>query len=329
MSNELQTIQNELTIAKQQNEIMQLRFKLEKTQAEKASRLEDSLFAPALYEHYQKVAITLSKSNVIPNIYKGKPEDIFVAMAMGYQLGFPVEQSLQDIAVINGRPCLWGDGLLSLCLNHSQCKSINENPIYQNDIIIGYECIVVRQGHEPHAQSFTLKDAERAGLLKRSQVWQSYPTRMLQMRARALALRDKFADALRGLRIAEIEDEDSKIIDAEVVTVNAPTQTEKLKKMIASKASREPEHMENVESITIEPENDAMQSHENQEKKVHNSGSDNIKADEEQLKKIKFLMERLGFDEERTKKAFGYYKIQELEDLSNAQAQLFITQLTN
>src|ERR1700685_1745808 len=108
MSTELVELKQELMIARQHSEILELKYKLQKTQAEKSSRLEDSLLAPNLYEHYQKVALMLSKSGIIPNAYKGKPEDVFVAMAMGYQLGFPIEQSLQDIAVINGRPCLWG-----------------------------------------------------------------------------------------------------------------------------------------------------------------------------------------------------------------------------
>lgn len=232
MNTELASLQNQVTILQQQNEIIELRYKLQKTQASKASRLEDSLFSPALYEHYQKVAITLSKSGVIPNAYRGKPEDIFVAMAMGYQLGFPVEQSLQDIAVVNGRPCLWGDGLLSLALNHSDCESIKENPIFDDKgNVIGYQCTVIRKGHEPHTKQFTLQDAHLAGLLSRGTVWKSYPERMLQMRARSFALRDKFADALRGLRIAEIEEEDSKVINAEIVPITfekEQKQTDKL-----------------------------------------------------------------------------------------------------
>src|ERR1700733_2924686 len=165
MSNELAIAQQELRLAKQEAEIMNLKFQLEKVQAEKASRLEDSLFSPALFPHYQKVAETLSKSNVIPKDYKGKPEDIFVAIAMGYQLGFPVEQALQDIAVINGRPSVWGDGLLALALNHPECQSITEEPIYEGTAIIGYKCTVKRKGHEAHTKSFILQDAKRAGLL--------------------------------------------------------------------------------------------------------------------------------------------------------------------
>ena len=104
---------------------MDLKFQLEKIQAKKASRLEDSLFSPMLFPHYQKVAETLSKSGVIPNAYRGKPEDVFVAIAMGYQLGFPVEQSLQDIAVINGRPCLWGVKLAESYSIGFGCRSLD------------------------------------------------------------------------------------------------------------------------------------------------------------------------------------------------------------
>jgi len=327
MTTELQTMQNELTIARQQNEIMELKFKLQKTQAEKASRLDDSLFSPALYEHYQKVALTLSKSGVVPTIYRGKPEDIFVAMAMGYQLGFPVEQSLQDIAVINGRPCLWGDGLLSLCLNHPDCEGIDEQPIIQKDAVVGYRCTVKRRGHQEHTQVFTMQDAERAGLLKKGGVWNQYTSRMLQMRARSLALRDKFADALRGLRIAEIEDEDSKVIDAEVITVNATTQTAKLKDILKSKVNQESGHLTNPEPAQVSDEKAPTQSHENQEKKVHNTGTDDEPASEEQQNEIHFLMTEKGFDESRKKKALDYFKVKSLTELTDAQARVFLIQL--
>lgn len=315
MSTELALLQNELTLAKQQNEIMSLRFELQQLQAQKSSRLEDSLFAPALYIHYQKVAETLSKSSVIPTIYRGKPEDIFVAMAMGYQLGFPVEQSLQDIAVINGRPCLWGDGLLSLCLNHPDCLSIKEEAIRnpKDDMVIGYQCTVTRRGHDPHTKQFTLQDAQVAGLLSRGTVWKSYPERMLQMRARSLALRDKFADALRGLRIAEIQDDDDKnIIEADYTeTPKGTTQTEKLNTILKSNQIINEETGE----ITEEP------------KVVHNPGRDDILINPEQIDEISSLMQEKGFDEERIGKALAYHKVTQLEQLTDAQARLFLLQL--
>lgn len=316
MTNELASVQQELRIAKQEAEIMSLKFQLEKVQAEKASRLEDSLFAPALFPHYQKVAETLSKSAVIPTAYRGKPEDIFVAMAMGYQLGFPVEQSLQDVAVINGRPCLWGDGLLSLVLNHPECKSIKEEPIYNGQVVIGYICTVIRKGHEPHSKSFTMQDAERAGLLKKGGVWSAYPERMLQMRARSLALRDKFADALRGLRIAEIEQDDEKVIEGEIVNVTSPTsQVDKLKEQL----------------LKGMPKNTVLL--DEKEKPMNNESKENVIGDKDKpisqddINKIEILMEEQSFDGSRKLKALNYFRVENLSDLSDAQAKVFLFQL--
>lgn len=321
MSNELITMQQELKIAQQKNEIMELRFQLEKVQAQKASRLEDSLFSPTLFPHYQKVAEALSKSQVIPNAYRNKPEDVFVAIAMGYQLGFPVEQSLQDIAVINGRPCLWGDGLLSLVLNHPDCKEITEEPIFTGQTVTGFSCTVSRKGHAPHTQTFTIQDADRAGLLKKGGVWSAYPARMLQMRARSLALRDKFADALRGLRIAEIETDDSNIIDVDVSTENtSKTQTEKLKRLLKSGPGQ-----------TMEPQNEPYSiDDKNKEKEAKNIENTDVldgAATEEQINKISFMMQEKGFDDARRKKAMDYFKVSKLEDLTFSQAKTFILQI--
>jgi len=318
MNTELVELKQELVIALQQNEILDLKYRLQKTQAEKASRLEDSLLSPHLYEHYQKVAVMLSKSGVIPNAYKGKPEDIFVAMAMGYQLGFPVEQSLQDIAVINGRPCLWGDGLLSLALNHSQCQSIDESPILDdNGRLIGYSCTVIRKGHKPHTKQFTLQDASVAGLLSRGAVWKAYPERMLQMRARSFAIRDKFADALRGLRVAEIEEEDSRIIEAEVsVSATGQTQVDKLKSILEVNNETECNTIINSD-YTDKGDVDGIVT------STNNTGA--ITA--QQLCSISLLFEKKDFTEERIRKALDYYKIDSLEEFSYIEAEAFLSQL--
>lgn len=280
------------------NEIAELKFRLQKTQAEKSSRLEDSLFSPQLYKHYQNVAVTLSKSSIIPTAYKNKPEDIFVAMAMGYQLGFPVEQSLQDIAVINGRPCLWGDGLLSLALNHPECESIEEERIYKGEAVIGFKCTVKRKGHKSHTQTFTLQNAEHAGLLRRKGVWETYPVRMLQMRARSLALRDKFADALRGLRIAEVEQDDG-IIDIEPIETKSEILTRDLKEKSAEKPSG------------------------------NKKADQNAPASSDDLAKIEILMAEMQFDEKRKEKALSYCGAKSFDELTKAQADALIVQLEN
>jgi hypothetical protein len=75
-------------------------------------------------------------------------------------------------------------------------------------------CVVKRRG-DPEAKTvtFSYEDAEKSGIIKRG-VWLTYPYRMCMMRARAFALRDKFPDVLKGLKIAE---EVMDYIEGEVV----------------------------------------------------------------------------------------------------------------
>lgn len=337
MNTELIELKQELTIEKQRAEILELKYKLQKTQVEKSSRLEDSLLSPHLYEHYQKVAIMLSKSGVIPNAYRGKPEDIFVAMAMGYQLGFPVEQSLQDIAVINGRPCLWGDGLLSLALNHPECQSINEEPLMDDkDHVIGYRCIVTRRGHQPHTKQFTLQDASVAGLLSRGTVWKAHPERMLQMRARSFAIRDKFADALRGLRIAEIEEDDSRIIDVEgSVSAHGETQVDRLKSMLKEKThvKESSGHITHHESESIELDHGSSSSCTDANPgnttavDCDNQSGQRERISRKSLDRINELFKEKEFNQERINRALSYYKVDSLDELDNAQSLSFLSQL--
>ena len=65
-------------------------------------------------------------------------------------------------------------------------------------------CEAKRQGYpSPSVSRFSVADAKKAGLWGKSGPWTQYPSRMLQLRARGFALRNAFADALRGLVTAE------------------------------------------------------------------------------------------------------------------------------
>lgn len=140
----------------------------------------------------------LAKSDIIPNDFKGKPSNIFVAVNWGIEIGLSPMQSLQSIAVINGRPSIWGDSALALVRGSGKLEYIKET---QTDFEAN--CILKRK-NEPEVQyKFSIKDAEKAGLISRSSVWKAYPKRMMQMRARSFALRDTFTDVLKGIGIAE------------------------------------------------------------------------------------------------------------------------------
>jgi hypothetical protein len=155
---------------------------------------------PTSLQEAMKYAEIISRSDIVPKDYKGKAGNVLVAIQYGAELGLPPMQALQNIAVINGRPCLWGDALKAVCVASPLCEWVTEN--YDEETETFY-CVVKRIGQEPHSQSFSIEDAKKANLLGKAGPWTQYTRRMLQMRARGFALRDVFPDLLRGLSSAE------------------------------------------------------------------------------------------------------------------------------
>ena len=187
--------------------------------------IHNSLLSMEHFPHYMKVAEMLSKSTMIPKNMVGKPADILIAMDMALQLGIPLLQGIQDIAVINGRPCIWGDGLLAVAQGHKDYEWLKEN--VTNGVAT---CTIKRKNHDAHTATFSMDDAKKAGLWGKSGPWTQYPERMLTMRARGFAVRNTFADALRGIKSAEeVQD---YVFEGEVVK---PKAADQLKSLLESK----------------------------------------------------------------------------------------------
>jgi hypothetical protein len=154
----------------------------------------------ASIEDAVRCAEIIALSSFCPKSMNGKPGDILVALQMGQELGLKPMQALQNIAVINGRPSLWGDAMLAVCRLSPDFEFIKEEYLEKDR---GFVCTVKRR-HEPEFISkFSEVDAKTAGLWNKEGPWKIYPKRMLQMRARGFALRDAFPDLLRGIIIKE------------------------------------------------------------------------------------------------------------------------------
>jgi hypothetical protein len=140
-----------------------------------------------------------------------KPEQIMVAIMAGAELGLSPFQALQSFAVVNGRPTLWGDGLMAVA--RAQGIKAKEWIDGDGDKAVAH-CEVTRPDTgEVISRSFSVDDAKKASLWGKQGPWQSYPKRMLQMRARAWALRDGCADMLRGFQVREEVDDFAPIRD--------------------------------------------------------------------------------------------------------------------
>ena len=156
----------------------------------------------------QRFAQMVLASELAPTAYKKgstaqQVANVCVALQYGLELGLSPMQSLQGVAVINGKPTVYGDALLGLCYASGLVEEFEVNVAGTGDTR-GAVCTVKRKGVENQiVRAFTIADAKRAKLWGRAGPWTQYPERMLEMRARGFALRDAFADVLRGVISAE------------------------------------------------------------------------------------------------------------------------------
>ena len=208
-----------------------------------------SKMIPQTLGELEQFAQTVSQSQLCPKSYRGKPQDVTLAILYGMEVGLRPLQSLQSVAVINGKPAIYGDAALALVEQSGLAEYVKE---WQEQTERGLTAICEAQKKgkpEPTRQTFSEQEAKNAGLWGGRGPWSDYPRRMLQMRARSWCLRDCFPEVLEGLYLAEeaeaIPDDAGTTIDPSGLT--EPDAEE-------AQASSEPE-TEEVFGFALSPEN--------------------------------------------------------------------------
>jgi hypothetical protein len=228
----------------------------------------DELFLPTTKDDLYKLAEMHSKSNLTPACYRGKSADILIAWSLGFPLGLNMMQCLLGIAVINGRPSLWGDVLNGLILSQPDLEIFDE--VFNQDKF-EWTCTIKRKGRNEIVRTFSKEDAITAGLWdepSKKHTWGKYPKRMTQMRCRGFCIRDAYADKLCGLGV-----EPGEIIDIEVVGKNDKT-TGSTADKIAAKAAETVEpnpesKLNNGEIVQAEPYPETINPELSPEKKIN------------------------------------------------------------
>lgn len=193
-------------------------------------------------DKYMKFAEMMAQSDIVPKDFKGKPGNILVAIQMGNELGLKPTQALQNIAVINGRPCIWGDALLSLIQGRKDLevfKEWMEGSIEKGDATA--YCQIKRKGMDECIEYFDVKKATQAGLFKKPGPWQQYPERMLQLRARGFAVRNVYSDVLKGIVTREEAEDIREIKDVTPPETRQSSRVEELRNRLSKKEETEVE----------------------------------------------------------------------------------------
>lgn len=175
---------------------------------------------PQTQEAKYQMAGVLAKSGLIPSGLN-TAEKVFVALQWGHELGLTPMVAVNNIAVINGKPTLSADIMCAIVKRSPEYGGIEWIEMSNKKAECKISRILPNGDKETQTCSFTLEDAERAGLLGKD-VWKKYTKRMLKHRCLSSGLKDMFPDLLAGL----YDPEEMESVQSETTTERNVTPVE-------------------------------------------------------------------------------------------------------
>lgn len=124
----------------------------------------------------------LSKADMLPANYAGKPGNVLVAMELGETLGLAPVVTILELYVVNNRPSISAKLMAALTrrAGHS-LRTVSDDK--------QATCTITRRDtQEQTVLTFSMADAEKAGLAGKD-MWKKYPKRMLENRAISACVR--------------------------------------------------------------------------------------------------------------------------------------------
>lgn len=150
---------------------------------------------PSTWEMISSIAPAMHQSRLFGVT---SAEQAMAIMLKGYELGLSLTASFEFIQQIQGRPALSPRGALALIL---QCPELENLKI--EDKTGACSVTMKRKGGFEYTSTFTLKDAETAGLVKEDSGWKKYPANMLRWRAIGFCADVVFPDVIGGMKRAD------------------------------------------------------------------------------------------------------------------------------
>lgn len=205
--------------------------KMENLPAQSIARMQALVISLQTLEMSRSLAHHFCNTAMVPAHFRNKPEDGAVAIMWGNEIGLDALQSLQNVAVINGTPSLWGDAVVAIVKGSGQCELLTSAYDEETRTFT----VTTKRVNEPEeSRSYSWADAVAAGLSTRD-TYKKHPKRMLHARARSHLLHDVYPDLLKGIKIREIEEDGNTRREVDV-TARGSTLSNILNKKTADKS---------------------------------------------------------------------------------------------
>lgn len=152
----------------------------------------------------QEMSETFSKSQLLPEHFRGKPADVFLAISLGLELGLPPVTALQSVYVVHGRPGLYADAMVALVLASGLAEYFHLVEMTPAKAVWETK----RRG-APQATriEITIEQARIAGWASQNKKYDTEPDVMLSARAKSRLAKQVYPDVLKGIAsVEEIRD---------------------------------------------------------------------------------------------------------------------------
>lgn len=157
-----------------------------------------------------RIATQYSKSDLVPEAYKDKPQNVIIALGMSQKTGFDPFTIMQNLSIVKGKASWSG----------SFCRTLIESTGLYRDIDLvevgkkgedtwGYylQAIKKSDGKVVKGATVDISMAKAEGWIAKNPKWKSMPELMLQYRATAFFARVYASSAINGIQTSEeIED---------------------------------------------------------------------------------------------------------------------------
>jgi hypothetical protein len=172
---------------------------------------------PKSFADVARMARVLSGAQgFVPRDLLGNPNAIAAAIMTGMEIGIGPMQALRSVHVVDGRPTLSAELMLSLAMR------AGVRPQWLESTAEVAHLRLTRPGYEAHEQRFSIAEAKQAGLAGKGN-WQKYPAAMLRARALSAAMRAWCPDVIGSGVYVEGEIEPEEPREAPSVRVTSPT----------------------------------------------------------------------------------------------------------
>jgi len=159
---------------------------------------------------------TMMKGQAFPKQFTTE-EQLISCWQVAASLKVPPAVAIQNMCIINGSVSIWGQLPKALAEATGELEDFQLILIDKDHKIISLEnknlgeevwgaiCKIKRKGRTLNEYSFTMREAESAGLLNKAGPWKTFQKLMLSRRAVGHAIKFEFPDAVMGVGISEYD----------------------------------------------------------------------------------------------------------------------------